>query len=163
MANLRDTLEEFAEILLVIVAILTSIAALLKKLEVLKSLIVRVLFCILFLATAVIPTGSIVWFFMYLAAENSNRIRESVVFLSLIAQLTAAVSLYVFLWGMWLYPRLKPWFRNQVRSILKSSEKGQAQAQEGKDKQEPSAQQSQSEDNNQIESTRSPNNKGGMS
>jgi hypothetical protein len=142
MANLRDALDEFNEILLLIVAILGAIAALLKRIKVLKPLIV----CVLFLATVVIPAGSIAWFFMYLAAENSSRITEPAVFLSLVAQSTAAVSLYAFFWGMWLYPRLKPWFRNQVRSILKSSEEDQAQ--EGEDKQEPTAQQSQPEDNN---------------
>ena len=161
MANLRDTLEEFKEILLVIVAILAAIAALLEGLKVLKPFIV----CVLFLATVIIPAGSIAWFFMYLAAENSNRIKESVVFLSLVAQSTAAVSRYAFFWGMWLYPRLKPrlkpWSRNQVRSILKSSEEGQAQ--EGEDKQEPSAQQPQPEDNDQIASIQSPNNEGGKS
>lgn len=154
MANLRDTLEEFKEILLIIIAILGYIAALLKKRKLLKSLMA----CVLFLATVIIPAGSIVWFFMYLVAENSNRINESAVFLSLVAQLTAAVSLYAFLWGMWLYPKFKPWFRDQARSILKSPEEGQAQEDEGKQK--PSTQQPQPEDNNQIESTQSPNSKG---
>jgi hypothetical protein len=124
MTDLRDTLEEFKGILVAIVAILGAIAALLRML---RPLIV----CVLFLATVIVPSGSIVWFFMYVAAENSNRINESIIFLSLVAQLSAAVSLYTFLWGMWLYPSLKPWFRNQVRSIPKSSEEGQVQ--EGED------------------------------
>jgi len=81
-----------------------------------------------------------VWFFMYLAAENSNRIKESAVFLSLIAQSTAIISLYVFAWGAWLYPKLKPWFRNQVHSALKASQDQTQQKVE--DKQEQSAQQS---------------------
>jgi hypothetical protein len=161
MANLRDTLEEVKGILLVIVAILGALAALFEKLKVLKPLIV----CVLFLATVIVPAGSMAWFFTYLAAENSNRIKEPVVFLSLVAQSTAAVSLYAFFWGMWLYPRLKPWFRNQVRSVPQPSEEGQAQ--EGEGKEEPTAQQSsqrsQPEDDNQLDSTPSLSNEGGES
>lgn len=60
-----------------------------------------------FLGTLAVPTGIIIWFFMDLAAENSSRLDEQVVILSLAAQETAAVFLFALFWGMLLCPKIR--------------------------------------------------------
>jgi membrane protein implicated in regulation of membrane protease activity len=87
-------------------------------------------------ATIVIPVGSVVWLFLYLAAENAARITESAVFLSLVGQSTALISLYVLAWTLLLYPRLKHWLANQLRRPVRTAQ-DRAQ-QQGEDEREQS-------------------------
>ncbi len=60
------------------------------------------------IATQIAPIGMVIWYFMYKAAENSNRLTELVVFLLLIAESTILISLYEVIWGVWFLPKLKP-------------------------------------------------------
>jgi len=83
---------------------------------------------LVFLGTLVVPNGVIVWLFLYRAAENPNRLAEPPVFLSLIAQATIVISLYTVIWGMWLYPRLRPLLLGQKQSVQQSSGSSQARA-----------------------------------
>jgi membrane protein implicated in regulation of membrane protease activity len=82
------------------------------------------------LATVVIPDGIMVWLVMYISAQNIDRVREPTVFLSLTFQLTAALSLYTVFWGLWLYPKLKPWLRPQMRNVTELSISKQTNGQE---------------------------------
>ncbi len=96
-----------------ITAFLVAVAGLLKAIvEVLKvvekwKLSTKHLTYLVVIATQIFPTGMVIWYFMYWAAENSGRLTEPVVFLLLVAELTILVSLYELLWGVWFYPRLK--------------------------------------------------------
>lgn len=127
MNNLEDLLGKIkflGSILGAIVVLLGYLAHICKFLKPLLALIV-------FLGTIIIPNGLLVWLWLYVAGMNSNRIGETRVFLSLITQLTAAVSVYTFCWGKWLYPKLNPWLKGQLRNTKPSSSR-----QENKQKRE---------------------------
>jgi hypothetical protein len=91
MTNLKDTLKEIGIVTGSILTILTTLSAILKILK-------PFLLFLLFLATVLIPNGAIIWLLMYATAENANRITEPETFLSLVAQATAVVSIYTFVW-----------------------------------------------------------------
>jgi hypothetical protein len=85
---------------------------------------------LILLATVVIPDGLMVWLTMYMSAQNVDRVREPAVFLSLTFQLTAALSIYTVLWGIWLYPKLRPWLRFQMQGITESPASKQTSSQD---------------------------------
>ena len=94
---------------------------------------------IAFLGTLVIPTGAIVWLFLYKAAVNSNRLGEPLVFLFVIAQVTGFTSLYAIIWARWICPWLRPLLLDWVPSILKRKQ-GVQQSSGGNQASEGSAQ-----------------------
>ena len=85
---------------------------------------------LIYLTTVVIPNGLMVWMFMYVAAQNTDRIRQPIVFLLLTLELTAAISLYTVFWSLWLYPKLRPWLQRHARHITGSSAENPPENQE---------------------------------
>ena len=71
---------------------------------------------LVFLAILTVPNLLIIWSALYVAALNHDRLWEAGVFLALVAQVTVAVSLYTFLWGVWLYPKLRLLVKKPKRS-----------------------------------------------
>jgi hypothetical protein len=51
------------------------------------------------------PIGLLVWWVLYVAGLNAERLYEPGVFYLLVVELTMAVSGYILLWGLWLYPK----------------------------------------------------------
>lgn len=93
----------------VLVAVALLLAAILKLIGILGKVWITIkplVMLLVFLGTAVIPIGIIIWIVLYRAAENSNRLSEPLVFLSLVFQATALISLYTIAWGCWVCPRL---------------------------------------------------------
>ena len=71
---------------------------------------------LVFLGILTIPNWLIIWYVLYVAALNHDRLWEAGFFLALVAQATVAVSLYTFLWGVWLYPKLRLLVKKPERS-----------------------------------------------
>jgi hypothetical protein len=95
--EIAKTLEGIAKVIGGVALILTTILTLSGKLgeiwnRILKPLWNKILKpsmkLLAFLGTQIIPNGIIVWLLLYVAAKNSNRLMEPLVFLSLIAQAT---------------------------------------------------------------------------
>ncbi len=105
MPNL-DFLAPITAFLVAVAGLLKAIVEVLKALKELK-LSTKFLKYLVVTATQIVPTGIVIWYFMYWAAENSGRLTEPVVFLLLVAELTLLISLYELLWGVWFYPGLK--------------------------------------------------------
>ena len=113
MEDMLKLLPSITVQILVVVALLTAILQLIKKIEeVWKKLRPSIKYLVL-VATQIIPTGTVIWYFMYWAAQNPSRLTEPVVFLLLIAESTILVSLYALFWGVWLYPKLQSFVRQE--------------------------------------------------
>jgi len=117
-------------ILAAITAVLGALLALFGRLGEVRERILKptwnklrkpLLILLILLATVVMPNGFMVWLVMYVTAQNTDRVREPTVFLSLTLELTAALSLYTIFWGLWLYPKLRPWLRPQMRNVTELS------------------------------------------
>ena len=126
-------------IIAAIIAVLGGLLALFGKLGEVWERILRptwnklqkpILIFLIVLATVGIPDGFMVWLVMYVVAQNADRIRDPTVFLSLTFQLTVILSLYTVFWGLWLYPRLKPWLTSHTRNVREVSRDKQAHGQE---------------------------------
>jgi hypothetical protein len=114
MLDLKVWLENINDVLVVVMGLLGTMLLLTGKLQevwnkILKPLWDKILKPGLkflgFGATLIIPSGIIMWYFLYLAAKNSNRLGEPVVLLWLIVQSTLALSAYGIIWGVWLCPK----------------------------------------------------------
>lgn len=57
--------------------------------------------------TLVVPNIGIIWYFFYLAGFSVDRLSEARFFWAMVAQPTIGVSVYAYIWGRWLYPRLQ--------------------------------------------------------
>lgn len=79
-------------------------------------------------ATLAIPTGIIMWCFIYWVAEYwTALIKDPEVFLFIVITSTGSVCIYSLLWGMWLYPAIiRPRFRKWKESTqqLTNNEQG---------------------------------------
>jgi hypothetical protein len=106
-------------------AILAAILALLKTLADLYKFLNPFLGPIVFWGSILVPHGLIIWYWMYLAAINSNRIREGQVFIWLIIQLTLLTSIYTFIWSKWFYPKLNLWLKSQSHNTQSSNAQGE--------------------------------------
>ena len=124
MIDWKNLLGDIKAVLTAILAVLTTIAAILQLLK-------PALLIVLLAATVVVPNGGIIWFLMYKAAQNSDRIGEPAVFLSLVAQSTIVISIYTVVWGTLLYPKypsqLRPYFMKQSQTTPQPSDGGQDQ------------------------------------
>jgi len=123
MINSQDLLQQLA----IAAAILGAILALLKALADLIQFLKPYFSPIIFLSSIIIPHGLIIWYWMYLAAINANRISEGMVFIYLIIQLTLLTSFYTFAWSKWLYPKIDLWQKSQSHNAQEKHE------QKGKD------------------------------
>ena len=105
---MEDKIKDIAAVVGAVTALIIAILALHKNvIEFWNKILLPLAKFLAFLGILVIPIGVIVWFFFDLAARNSNRLEEHIVFLALIAQVTVAVSVYALFWGIWVYPRLR--------------------------------------------------------
>lgn len=109
---------------------LGAILTILKHLADIFSILKPFLGPIFFVGSILAPHGFIIWSWMYVAAINSNRIREGQVFTSLIIQVTLLTSIYTFIWGKWFYPKLNLWLQKQLPLVHSSN----AQLEPGKKK-----------------------------
>ena len=66
-----------------------------------------------FAGSILVPQGLIIWFYLYLAATNANRIGDNLVFIYIVVQLIVFTSAYTFIWGKYFYPKLNRWLRSQ--------------------------------------------------
>jgi len=135
--NVIATLTTIGVILTAVAGAITGILAVFGKLTEVWNTIVKPFWskvlkpCVkilIFMGTQVVPNGIIVWTVLYRAAENSNRLTEPSVFLSLIAQATIFISLYAIVWGMWLFPWLQPLLVMQKRKAQQLSSSSQPNA-----------------------------------
>ncbi|MGK7927548.1 MAG: hypothetical protein AB4290_20285 [Spirulina sp.] len=62
-----------------------------------------------FFGIQIISIGTIIWSFLYFAVTNSNRLSQPSVFLLLVVEGTVAIVVYVNVWTIWLYPKLRRW------------------------------------------------------
>jgi hypothetical protein len=114
--NIVDLLTAFSGILATIAAIITSSIVIAKKWQIFvniaknsllyKTLLKAVGYLLFFLSLAV-PNGLMTWFMFYQVGRSPLQILEPVIFFSVILQTTAFVSIYSFLWGVWLVPLLR--------------------------------------------------------
>ena len=120
-----EQLEQIAKVLGAIIAILTAVLTLSGKLAEARDKLFkpfwdkagRRMFAVATVpASVIVPDGFLAWLFLYVAAENADRIREPAAFLSLTLEMVVVVSGYTLVWGMWLYPRLRPWVKRQIQS-----------------------------------------------
>lgn len=116
MVTSQDLLQQ----ILLYGAILAAILALLKTLADLYKFLKPFLGPIVFWGSILVPHGLIIWYWMYLAAINSNRIREGQVFIWLIIQLTLLTSIYTFIWNKWVYPKLNFWLKSHLHNSQSS-------------------------------------------
>jgi hypothetical protein len=104
----EKNLKDIAAIITAITALIAAVLALFQNSVKLWSKILWPLIKLLsFLGTLAVPIGIILWFFMGLAAENSSRLDEQVVVLSLVGQATVAIFIYALFWGMVLCPKIR--------------------------------------------------------
>lgn len=120
MIDFQDLLQK----LLLAGALLGALLAVLKYLADIYKILKPFLGPVVLWGSILVPHGMIIWYWMYLAAVNSSRIREGQVFIWLIIQLTFLTSLYTFLWGKWLYPKLKRWAKSQSNGVKSSTHQG---------------------------------------
>lgn len=100
MDNINDILQKIG---IFLSALATTLGALWQLVKSLKPAINF----LAFLGTQIIPNGFIVWFWLYHAALNANRLTEPAVFFSLAGEELAVLVIYNFFWAFWLYPRIK--------------------------------------------------------
>lgn len=116
--------DDLLKLIVALGAILAAILALLKALADLYKFLKPFFGPIVFWGSILIPHGLIIWYWMYLAAINSNRIREGQVFIWLIIQLTLLTSIYTFIWNKWIYPKLNLWLKSQLDDTQLSNTQG---------------------------------------
>jgi hypothetical protein len=116
-----DTLESLTK---VIVGISTLLVALKNLIEILGNFPLRVGLAkfALNIITVVVPVTAIIWYFYYLAGLYSNRLSEPTFFLAMVIQAALAVSVYWYIWVVWISPKL--------RSMFAPAKKKQIQVQE---------------------------------
>lgn len=113
-----DIILLIAALLTAIVTIFKHINELAKKVKSLWDLGLRsILQHGLVYATLIVPLIYIPWSILYQAAENANRLREPAVFLSLWAWISAPISIYALVWGIWIYPKLKAWTSKRHKNL----------------------------------------------
>lgn len=105
--------QDLLQQILLIGAILGAILTLFKTLADLFTFLKPFLSPMVFWGSILVPQGMIVWYWMYLAAINANRIAESRVFIWLVIQLTLLISAYTFAWSKWVFPKLNRWLKSR--------------------------------------------------
>lgn len=98
--------EDLLQKLLLIGAILGALLVILERLSKLYTFLRPVVRPMSIIGSVLIPQGLLAWYYIYLAAINSHRIREGRVFVSLVMQMTVLGSLYTVIWAKWIYPAL---------------------------------------------------------
>ena len=63
--------------------------------------------------TLLIPNVGIIWLFFYLAGLHPEMISEARFFLAIVTEPTIGVSIYAYIWGSWIYPKLQRVFNNE--------------------------------------------------
>lgn len=87
------------------------VIVLLKTIEILEKLMnrpnafLKLLEFLIYGSSLVVPNMGIGYFF-YLVGTSPNLLSETKFFWIIIAQLTTGVSIYTYIWGRWIYPRL---------------------------------------------------------
>lgn len=123
MSNSQDLLQQLIFVGAVLGAILTILTTMINIYKSLKPFFGPVVVW----GTVVIPQGLLIWYWMYIAVLNSNRIGENKVFIALIVQLTLLISIYTFCWGKWIYPKLKQWLEKQSKDEQSRPQKDKKQ------------------------------------
>lgn len=106
--------QDLVQQIILVGVFLGAILTILKHVANLFSILKPFLGPVFFVGSILVPHGFIIWCWMYIAAINSNRIREGQVFTSLIIQVSLLTSLYTFIWGKWFYPKLNLWLQKQL-------------------------------------------------
>jgi hypothetical protein len=91
---------------------LSGVAKRVQNSQLYKTMLRVSIFLLFFLSIAV-PNGILVWFMMFLVGQNLGQILSPTVFYSIILQTTLLVSIYSFLWGVWLAPLLRRSYQKQ--------------------------------------------------
>jgi len=121
-----NNLQDFVSLVGPITALLLALTALLdlvskgqKPLAALWPGIRRGTWYLLLVASQVLPVGGVIWYFMYFAAMNPDRLTEKAFFLLLVTYPTVLIILFEVFWGIGFYPRLlsnskpiEPWANN---------------------------------------------------
>ena len=119
MNNLQDVLSLLPPItvsILIVVGLLTAVIKLIEQIKILWSNLKPAIKYLVLLVTQIIPTGIVVWYYMYWAVQYHDRFTEPVVFLLLIAEPTILIIVYEMFWGTWLYPKLLSFARQKANA-----------------------------------------------
>jgi hypothetical protein len=72
----------------------------------------------------VVPVTAIIWYFFYLAGLYSNRLSEPTFFLAMVVQAALAVSVYWYIWLIWISPKLRRMFAPSKKKKTEAQEVG---------------------------------------
>lgn len=111
MTDIQEIIKLLAPITLLITAIAGGLEAFSKSVETMEKLLSKskpALRLLLLALTQIVPVGSIIWNFMYVAALDSERLTERVFFLLIVIYPTLLICAYEVFWGIGFYPRLYP-------------------------------------------------------
>ena len=123
MNNLQDMLSLLTAPVLLLVALLTGIVQLVKQIEELWSRLKPIIQYLLLFATQLIPIGMVIWYYMYWAIQYHSRFTEQAVFLLLVAEPTILIIAYEMFWGIWLYPKLLSFVKQEVNEQASTNAK----------------------------------------
>jgi hypothetical protein len=122
MEDLIKHLERIAQIVVASGVLITAILGLLGKLREIWNdylkLFAKWLVC---WGSPFILNAVVIWYLLYFAAINANRLWEVGVFLALFAQAALVASLTTFFWGIWLHPKLRGLVKKPEQSSQKKS------------------------------------------
>jgi len=125
-------LTTFTTFLLKIIELLGNkerIVEILKGLPYLLKLLAKFL---IYGLSLIIPNIGMIWLFFYQTGISPNRLSETEFFWAIVAQPTLGVSIYAYIWGKWIYPKLQSFLesnppqepKHEVSTSKKSSKNG---------------------------------------
>ena len=116
--SINNLLEQLGILTILLTFIATLLGIILKFLEIRendadfqKYILKPFIKLLSFIFSLVVPNGVLVSSYFYLAGLYPHRLSENFFFISLVAQLIIGVSLYAFVWGKWIYPKLEDMFQ----------------------------------------------------
>jgi hypothetical protein len=122
--DLLGILSSFALVLGAIAGIITSSIVIARRLPVLLKLVkdsvlyrslLNGIIYLLYFSSLAIPNGLLVWFMVFQVGKNARQLLNPAVFFSVIVQITMLVSVYSFVWGVWLAPLLHKSYQKQEK------------------------------------------------
>jgi hypothetical protein len=80
------------------------IMTILRKLPYLLKLLVRFL---VYGLSLIIPIFGVIWYYFYQAGISPDRLSDTKFFSAVVVLPTIGVSIYAYIWGRWIYPKLQ--------------------------------------------------------
>jgi small-conductance mechanosensitive channel len=111
MSNIQDALSLLPIITGILSALVALFALIIKLIELLEKLWPKIVPTIRYLfirATQIIPVVAVMWYYMYWAIQYHTRFVEKSAFILLVAEPSALIVIYEFIWRKWFYPKLLP-------------------------------------------------------